>query len=100
MEIRVIKDPPSQLNGKFHQLFFLFLKLFLRGLSKCLMPDYARRGRTSTPSMRKGCDEGEKTGGKKEKKKRLMKIVATTSFASSLPPERQPLERRMLAAIL
>ena len=38
----------------------------------------------STPSMRKGRDRGKKTeknGG--WDKKRLMKIVATTSFASS-----------------
>ena len=43
--------------------------------------------------MRKGRDGG-KNGGEKpmKKEKRLMKIVATTSFASSLPPERRPLE--------
>ena len=49
--------------------------------------------------MRKGRDGEKKTGRKKKrgkKKKRLMKIVATTSFASSLPPERRPLERRTL----
>ena len=57
----------------------------------------------STPSMRKGHDGGKKNGknggkktGKKEEK-RLMEIVATTSFASSRPPERRPLERRTLA---
>ena len=32
----------------------------------------------STPSMREGCDGGEKNGGKKEE--RLMEIVATTSL--------------------
>ena len=37
----------------------------------------------STPSMRK-CPDGGKKGGKK---KRLMKIMATTLFASSLSPE-------------
>ena len=47
----------------------------------------------STPFIRKGRDEGEKNG---EKKKRLMKIVATMSFASSLQPEGRPLERRTL----
>ena len=50
----------------------------------------------STPFIRKGRDEGEKNG---EKKKRLMKILATTSFASSRPPERRPLERRTLMPI-
>ena len=51
----------------------------------------------STPYMRKGCSGGKrgKTGGGiGKKKKRLMKIVATTSFASSLPPERRLLEQR------
>ena len=50
--------------------------------------------------MRKGCDggNGEKKRGKngEKKEKRLMEIVATSSFASSRPPERRPLERRML----
>ena len=56
--------------------------------------------------MRKGSDggNGKKKGGKNggetgKKEKRLMKIVATTSFASSRPPERRPLERRTLAPI-
>ena len=40
---------------------------------------------------------GEKNG---KKKKRLMKIVATTSFASSLPPERRPLEHCTLVPIV
>ena len=41
----------------------------------------------STPSMRKGRDGG--TGKKTGKKKRRMKIVATTLLASSLEPERR-----------
>ena len=41
-----------------------------------------------------------KNGGEKKrekKEKRLMEIVATTSFASSRPLERRPLKRRTLA---
>ena len=55
-----------------------------RGLKRCLHSDLGNSKQLSqnkffdpsTPSMRKGGD-GEKTGGKK---KRLMKIVATTSL--------------------
>ena len=46
--------------------------------------------------MRKGREGGKKGGGTGRKKKRLIKITATTSFANSLPPEQQPLERRTL----
>ena len=49
----------------------------------------------STPSMRKGRDGGEKrkNGGKKEK---TDENSGHYVIASSRPPERQPLERRML----
>ena len=43
----------------------------------------------STPSMRKCHDGGN--GKKKRGEKNLMKIVATTSFASSRPPKRRAL---------
>ena len=57
----------------------------------------------TTPSMRKGCNGGmgkkrKKKQGEKNKK-RLMKIMATISFASSRPPERRPLEHRTLVPI-
>ena len=47
----------------------------------------------STPSMRKGCDGGKKTGEKKEK---TDENSGHYVVASSRPPERRPLERRTL----
>ena len=55
--------------------------------------------------MRKGRDgekNGEKTGGEKTGKKRREKTDEYSDhyvIASSRPPERRPLERRMLAPI-
>ena len=52
----------------------------------------------STPSLRKGCNGGREKKQEK-KKKRLMKIVATLSFPSSLLPERhRPNDDRWNAA--
>ena len=61
----------------------------------------------STPSMRKGRDgekkkkkNGKKTGKKKKKKENTDENSGHYVIASSRPPERRPLERRMLAPIL
>ena len=50
----------------------------------------------STPSMRKGRDGGEKTGGKKEKTDDYSGHYVITS---SRPPKRRLLERRTLVPI-
>ena len=58
----------------------------------------------STPSMRKGRDggNGKKTGEKEKKREKKEKSDENSGhyvIASSRPPERRPLERRMLAPI-
>ena len=50
----------------------------------------------STPSMRK-VDDGEK---KRKKRKKNVVFSGHYVIASSLPPERRPLERRTLVPIL
>ena len=48
----------------------------------------------STPSMRKGCDGEKKKKNGKKKREKTDGNSGHLVIASSLPPERRPLERR------